>query len=186
VEPWRVLSSRVAVENRWLRVREDRCETAHGAVIESYHVVECDDGINVVALTRAGRLLLTREYRHGAGAVLFGIPAGIVDPGDASPAEAARRELLEETGYGGGEFVPLLTYWANPARQNNRVTSFLATGVERLAAPNLDPAEAIEVAETDLQQTLDRMQRGELVMAATHVAALWAAAALLGMERRGR
>lgn len=185
VEPWRVLSSRVTLADRFLTLREDRCRTPHGAIVERYHVIECGDGVNVVALTREGRLLLTREYRHGAGAVLTGIPAGIVDPGDVSPEATARRELLEETGYGGGAFTLLLTCWANPARQNNRVTSFLATGVERLTHPRLDSSEAIAVDEADPAETLARLRRGELMLSATHVAALWSAAAFLQIERRG-
>ena len=184
VAAWRVLASRVTLADRWLKLREDRCETAHGAIVECYHVIECGDGVNVVAINREGRLLLTREYRHGAGMVLTGIPAGLIDADDISPEAAARRELLEETGYGGGTFAPLLTCWANPARQNNRVTSFLATEVERLAEPRLDPTEAVEVREADPAQTLDRLRRGDLVLSATHVAALWSAAAILGIEGR--
>jgi ADP-ribose pyrophosphatase len=185
VEPWRVLASRVTVADRWLKLREDRCQTPHGAIVETYHVIECADGVSVVALTAAGKLLLTREYRHGCGAIVTGLPAGSTDPADATAEAAARRELLEETGYGGGSFAPLLTFWANPARQNNKVTSFLATGVAHIAAPRLDPAEAVEVREADLAETLDRIGAGELIMSPTSVAALFAAAARLGIEGRG-
>ena len=186
VEPWRVLSSRVTLDDRWLRLREDRCATPHGAIVETYHVIECADGVNVVALTGAGKLLLTREYRHGSGEIVTGLPAGTVDAADPDAEAAARRELLEETGYGGGALQRLLTLWANPARQNNKVTSFLARGVARLAAPRLDPAEAVEVSEVDLVETLGRIERGELIVSSTSAAALFAAAALLGIEGSGR
>jgi ADP-ribose pyrophosphatase len=179
VAPWRVLTSRILFEDRWLRLRNDRCETSEGAVVPSYHVLECADGVNIVALTGEGRLLLAREYRHGCGEVVTGIPAGMIEATDASPEAAARRELLEETGYGGGQFTPMLTCWANAARQTNRVTSFLAVGVEPLSSPSLDPAEAIDLIHGDLPEVFERLRRGEWRMQSTHVAALWSVAAAI-------
>lgn len=184
VGPWRVLSSRTLHADRWLRLRADRCETPDGVVVEPYHVIECADGVNVVALTGAGRLLLTREYRHGNGETMLGVVGGFIDPADASPEAAARRELREETGYGGGRFTPVLTCWQNPARQTNRVTTFLALAVERVAAPSLDPAEAVEVVEDDLAEVLARLLRGAIRLSATHAAALWSAAHALLAEGR--
>ena len=54
------------------------------------------------------------QYRHGLGETSYEIPAGVMEPSDRSPLEAARRELLEETGYGGGEWRPLTCICANP------------------------------------------------------------------------
>jgi len=113
LRPWTVLNSKLMFANPWLRVRSERCRTGRGDVIGPYHVIEYPDWITVVPLTAEGRLLL-REYRHGVGAVLTGLPGGLVDPADGTsgtPAEtAARRELLEETGYGGGTLTPLLAF----------------------------------------------------------------------------
>jgi ADP-ribose pyrophosphatase len=184
VRPWQVLGSRLLYEDRFVRLRADTCRTAEGTLVESYAVLECPGGVNVVALTADGmRLVLVREYRHGCGEVLLGLPAGAVDDADASLEAAARRELLEETGYGGGHFAPVANYYANAPRQTNAVTSFLALGVEPVAAQSLDAggAEAVEVVIEDLPAVLARLRRGGIVMHATHVAGLWsAAAAILG------
>jgi ADP-ribose pyrophosphatase len=184
IRPWRVLASRLLYEDPFVRLRADRCRTAEGAVVDSYAVLEAPDGVNVVALMSDGmRLVLVREYRHGCGEVLLGLPAGSVDPTDASHEAAARRELLEETGYGGGRFVPVVTCYANAPRQTNRVTTFLAVGVMPMAAQALDAggAEMVEVVIEALPAMLARLRRGELVMQSTHVAGLWsAAAAILG------
>ena len=180
VVPWRVLSSRISFADRWLRVRTDRCETGHGARVEAYHVLESGDWVNIVALTRDGcRLLLAREYRHGRGEIVIGLVGGSMEPTDGSVEAAARRELLEETGYGGGVFMPVLTGYANAARQNNLITTFLAVAVAPVSAPCPDGAETVEVIEDDLAAVLLRLQRGEQRMQVSHIAALWSAAATI-------
>lgn len=85
------------------------------------------------------------QYRHGLGETSYEIPAGVVEPSDASLLDAARRELREETGYGGGEWRLLTSISANPATQNNLTHCFLATGVERIGEQQLDATEDIRV-----------------------------------------
>jgi ADP-ribose pyrophosphatase len=119
IEPWRVLSSRISYEDRWLKVRSDDCVTADGRHISPYHVLEYPDCINVVALTPEGQLLLVREYRHGCGEIMLGLVSGAHEAADGESADAAeraaRRELREETGYSGGRFTPILTSYPNPS-----------------------------------------------------------------------
>ena len=85
------------------------------------------------------------QYRHGLGETAYEIPAGVVEPSDASLLDAARRELREETGYGGGEWRLLTSISANPATQNNLTHCFLATDVERIGEQQLDATEDIRV-----------------------------------------
>jgi ADP-ribose pyrophosphatase len=100
-----------------------------------------------------------------------------------STAEAgARRELLEETGYGGGRFVPILTTYPDPANQTNIATAFLALGVEPTEAPKLDLAEAVELVLADFPTVLGQLSSGEVRMHAVHVAALWSAAARIVLD----
>lgn len=112
------------------------------------------------------------QYRHGLGETSYEIPAGVVEPSDASLLDAARRELREETGYGGGEWRLLTSISANPATQNNLTHCFLATGVERLGDQQLDATEDIRVHLFSRSEVLELL-RTDRIRQALMAAPLW-------------
>jgi 8-oxo-dGTP pyrophosphatase MutT (NUDIX family) len=157
--PWKVLSSDYVARKPWFTVRVDRVALPTGAVIDEYWVSEYLPWVNVVAVTAQDQVLLIRQYRHGLGRVDFEIPAGTTEPGETSMEAAARRELLEETGYSGGRWSPLMTLSANPALQNNLTYTFLAEGVEQTAEANPGASEDLRLHPTpaaDIEALLDR------------------------------
>ena len=133
-KPWRVLTSEYIDRKPWHTVRLESVELPSGAVIREYWVQEYAPWVNVVALTADDKVVLIRQYRHGIAQVHFELPAGTTDPHDTSPELAARRELQEETGYGGGQWSLLMTLSGNPALTNNLTYTFLAEGVTAGAA----------------------------------------------------
>ncbi|HEY2732008.1 MAG TPA: NUDIX hydrolase [Polyangia bacterium] len=157
-QPWKVLSREYLSRKFWYTVRVDKVELPNGTVIPEYWVNEYVPWVNVVAVTADDEVLLIRQYRHGLGEVHFEIPAGTTDPGETSLEAAARRELVEETGYGGGRWSPLVTLSANPALQNNLTYTFLAEGVVRMgeADPGADEDLRLHpVSIVDLERLLD-------------------------------
>lgn len=108
-----------------------------------FAVLDCPDWVNVVALTVANDLILIEQFRHGTGSFTLEIAGGMVDPGE-TPAQAAARELLEETGYLCGELRQLGVVEPNPAIQGNRCWTFLATGCVAQHAPTFDPHDTTE------------------------------------------
>jgi 8-oxo-dGTP pyrophosphatase MutT (NUDIX family) len=112
-----------------LVLRSDHVRLPNGAEIPEYWISEYPPWVNVVAVTTDDKLVLVRQYRPALGQVHFELPAGVVDPSDASLQAAAARELAEETGYGGGTWSLLTTLSANPALQTNLSYAFLAVGV---------------------------------------------------------
>jgi 8-oxo-dGTP pyrophosphatase MutT (NUDIX family) len=98
----------------------------------------------MVAVTGAGDVILSREYKHGAGDVAYTLPAGFIEEGEA-PAAAARRELQEETGYESDRLEGLGSYLVFPSFSGARGYLFLAREVRRGAAPNPDEFEEIDV-----------------------------------------
>lgn len=129
-------------------------------------VLESRDWVNVIAIAPessngAQTVLLVRQWRFGAAAETLEIPGGVVDP-DEKPIEAARRELLEETGFACGKLEPLGAVEPNPALFDNLCHVFLATELERVGGPIGDGEEEIEVVEMPLDAVLVAIADGEI------------------------
>lgn len=181
VAKWRVLSSTPILKDRWIDLRADRCETVSGTEVSPYYVLNYPEWVHVVALTDDDRLVLVRQYRHGAGEAVLELPGGAVDAKDADIVQAGRRELREETGFAATRVEPVTSLFANPAIQPNRVHILLATGV----AP--DGAQALEQSEDGLVVELRPVAEvlagmaGGLIGQAMHVAGL-----MLALQKLGR
>ncbi len=176
---WQTLGSRYVVQDEWLTLRADTCALPDGRVVEPFYVLEYPPWVNVVAITPQQEVVLVRQYRPGIQQVTLELPGGSSNPDDPSMLYAVRRELREETGYGGGEFTELGTLWPNPASQNNTVHSFLATGVECIADLEPDDSEFLEVVHLPLDEAVELVRNGGLAHA-LHVATLFLALSHLG------
>jgi len=171
-QKWLIEDSRYVYDRKpYMTLREDSVRLPNGARIPDYFVFEYPDWVSVLAVTMERQFVLIRQYRHGIGQVHFELPAGVVDPGEPL-LESARRELLEETGYGGGDWQLLLRACANPGTHTNWCHIFLATGVERMETQQLDHTEEISVHLLVQDEVLAMLRSGGMAQA-LHSAALW-------------
>jgi 8-oxo-dGTP pyrophosphatase MutT (NUDIX family) len=161
IEPWQLLDSSYAFRDRWLSVRSDTVRLPGGKTLSPYHVVEVADWVNVVAISDAGNVILVEQYRHAVKRTMLEIPAGHVDPKEDREA-AARRELLEETGYGGGAWHALGTPHPVASRFANQVHSYLALGVRKIGEPLLEESENLNILELPWAEFLAGLQSGKL------------------------
>ena len=180
-KPWKVRKREYLSREFWYTVRVDEVELPTGKIIPKYWINEYRPWVNVVAVTPADEVVLIRQYRHGIESVYFEIPAGTTDPGETSLEGAARRELLEETGYGGGVWSPLITLSANPALTNNLTHTFLAEGVVPMEKVHEDPGEDVRVHLVPASAIESMLDEGEFIQA-LHTAPLMKY--LLGRRRR--
>ncbi len=164
VGPWAVLDERPLVKTRWLDARVERCRTPSGAVVDDYTVLHYPDWSIAVPLSADGRLVMTRQWREGAQALSLECPGGVVDDGE-TPAEAAARELREETGYRGREAGSLLKLRPNPATQRNWFHATVFTECERVAEPDDHATEVLDVMLMTGDEVLAAIRSGELIHA---------------------
>lgn len=157
--PWKIIDSR----HPFPKFRMDNCELPSGKPYKAF-VLEFDAWANVLAITKNNEVVLIRQYRHGVQDVLFELPGGVVDEGE-DPLEGAKRELLEETGYGGGNIVEVGRVYPNPAIQQNTLYCYLATDVEWVGEQDLDESEEIEVVLVPLDELVSMVQQGKLLHA---------------------
>ncbi|MFI3315398.1 MAG: NUDIX hydrolase [Rikenellaceae bacterium] len=169
---WRVIKSEYLAKKPWYTVRHETIELPSGERIEDYYVFEYPEWVNIIAITKEGEMVIISQYRHGLGEYGYEIPAGCVDQTDTSPLEAAKRELLEESGYGGGNWELLTTICANPATQNNLTYCFVARDVELVGVQNLDRTEEIEVQLMEPEEVKNLLLENKILQALM-VAPLW-------------
>ena len=115
---WEKVDSQGGPELPLFKVRFDLMRHPSSGYTHRCLVLESPDWVNVVATTTDGRVILVEQFRYGVGEISLEPPAGIVEPGEESGV-TARRELLEETGYGGGRWRYLGSVQPNPAFHDN-------------------------------------------------------------------
>ena len=101
---WKVLKSeKLLNRGTWMNLRVEQVQLPSGSIVPEWFILEFPDWVNVIAITKDGHFVMEDQYRHAIGQTHFELVAGVIDPGE-TPLEAAKRELSEETGYGGGEW----------------------------------------------------------------------------------
>lgn len=169
---WKQLETEYIFKDQWLRVRKDTVELPNGPVIPSYYVLEYPNWINVLGITKQGAFILVKQYRHGLGKVAYELCAGICDAGDASPLETAQRELLEETGYGGGSWQEWMVVSANPGTHTNLTYCFLATDLDIVGEQRLEETEQLSVHLFSPEEVKGMLLDNE-IWQSLHAAPLW-------------
>jgi 8-oxo-dGTP pyrophosphatase MutT (NUDIX family) len=175
-EAWKRLRSERLLETPYFALRSDRLRLPGGAVKDPYYVVERPDAAIIFPLTGEGEVVLVRQYRPPLERMELGLPAGLVEDGE-KPEDAARRELLEETGYSGDQWEPLGSLASSPSLKDNWAYLFLARGVEESAPPDPDEHELVEVVRVPVGDLTGLIRSGEIV-SSSGVAAI-----MLALER---
>ena len=158
---WEKLGSEPGPELPLFRVRYDTLRHPTSAQEFRRMVLETADWVNVVAVTDAGKIVMVEQYRFGVGELTLEPVAGMVDPGEES-LDAAKRELLEESGFGKGNWRYLGSVQANPAIHDNHCHQWLAEGVEEVQAPAPDAGEAIRVHLMTLDEIKEAIVAGRI------------------------
>ncbi len=173
LRPWQRLASEIVYRCKVFSLRRDRSRSPRTGGEHDFFVLEAGDWVNVVPITADDRIVLIRQFRHGIGDFTLEVPGGMVDPEDPSPLHAARREMIEETGYDTDDVIPLGAIHPNPAIQGNRCHTFLARGAALRHAPHFDSTEETQVVLVPRAEIPSLVRDGRISHALVVVAFYW-------------
>jgi ADP-ribose pyrophosphatase len=165
----RVLSSQEAYRGPVFWVTTDEVLEPSGVRVRR-DVVRHSGSVVVLAVEN-GKVLLERQYRHAAGRFLYELPAGRIDEGE-SELKAAKRELLEETGFSARKWKRVLRFWASPGFVAEAMSIYLAHELTAGAAEPEDD-EVINIQFIPLKKAIAMVLGGRIQDAKTIAGVLW-------------
>ena len=150
---WENLESETCYDAGIFKIRTVRRSSPDGKKAP-FVSVDAPNWVTIIPELSTGadtEFLMVRQFRHGSEMVEMEFPAGLIDPGE-EPAQAAARELLEETGYQAAELRQIGSVSPNPAFMTNRTYTYLARGLEKISELNLDEHEILDVHRVRLDE----------------------------------
>ena len=170
---WKWLSGNIVRRDRWVDLRENTYLLPNGQEITPYYTTRNRSFSVIVARDQEGSYICVRQFRPGTETVTTEFPAGGMEDGE-DPLEAAKRELLEETGYEAERWTSLGRIAPNATIANNYAYIFLAEGCRKVSGRHLDETECMETAVISAG-VMDEMIAECRVIQAVHVAAYYMA-----------
>ncbi|MFH1656243.1 MAG: NUDIX hydrolase [Candidatus Nealsonbacteria bacterium] len=142
--PWQRLSRKRIYTSRFLEVFKDRVKVPKQKLIAEYFLTKKEDVVVIVATTMENKIIMLKEYKYAANKFLNVLPAGHIKKKE-NPTEAAKRELLEETGYTSNDFTYLGSLYEYPTQDLHQVKVVRAKNAFKIAKVQHEPTENISV-----------------------------------------
>ena len=181
MRPWKTRSRRTILDRRpWITVESHAVELPDGTIVEDWPWLVGREFVNVVAITEDETFLIFRQVKYAVAGTSLAPVGGYLEDGE-SAAEAARRELREETGYEAPEWVPLGSYVVDGNRGAGIGHLYLARAARCVADPVTDDLEEQELL------TLSRRDVESALLAGEFKVMSWATVVALALAatRRG-
>jgi ADP-ribose pyrophosphatase len=161
MKTWKTLERREAADyGKFLKVELHTIELPDGQVITDWPWVVTPDFVNMVVVNTEGRFLCFRQTKYSIEDETLAAVGGYIEPGEL-PLDAARRELMEETGYEAGSWIPLGVFPVDANRGAGKAYFFIALEARQVAEPDADDLEEQELLLLSRNQIEDALRRGE-------------------------
>ncbi|MCR4807576.1 MAG: NUDIX hydrolase [Lachnospiraceae bacterium] len=180
---WEEISCEHIVQDEWIDIRRLAYRFPDGSAFEPFYSYSRRDYVVIVATDEEGNYLCVRQFRQGIREVTTEFPAGGIERKDGKEyghsqdvssedaLDAAKRELLEETGYESDEWRHLLTVPSNATIADNYAYLFEAKNCRKVAGQSLDDTEFLNVLKIPKQELEDMIKTGRFQQA-IHILAL--------------
>lgn len=157
---WKRNDRKTVYKSPFVTVYEDTVTLPNGTVLDDYTIVQKPNIVIVVATDPEGNILTQNEYRYAVNLTMRNLPAGHIDDGEY-PLTAAKRELLEETGYTSDDFTEVTTLYEYPTKDIHTISVIRAKNVTRTHETKLEDTEQIELQLRSPQQIRQEMVQGD-------------------------
>jgi len=176
MKPWKTNSRKIILDEKpWLTVEHHTIELPDGRIFPDWPWVITPDYINVVAVTENEHFICFRQVKYGIQGDTLAVVGGYIEEGE-EPLVAAKRELLEETGYEASDWLSLGSYLVDPNRGIATGHLFLARGAHYVMPRDADDLEEQKLLLLTREEIEHAIDSGEIKVLA------WAAAVVFALR----
>ncbi len=158
MEKWNVLSSEKIVDNNWITVEKHKCDIGNGTIINDYYLVRKKDYV-ILVVEDTEQVLFLKQYRHGVRDFVLNLPMGFIDENETAEM-AAKRELVEETGYEADKLECLGMFYLAPSYMPTKAYVFYTNKIRRKETKEEDNNEGsmllVHIPKSKLQELLKK------------------------------
>ncbi|ALG71383.1 NUDIX hydrolase [Azospirillum thiophilum] len=164
LKPWAVLDSRELLDaSPYLKVRAETVQLPDGRTVDSFYQLDQPDYALMFVETADGQVVMLRSYKHGPRRVSLTFPAGAIEPGE-EPLAAAKRELLEETGYAADDWTALGGFVVGANFRGSTCHMFHARGARKVAEPDSGDLEEMRIELHSTRALIDAAANGDFAL----------------------
>ncbi len=156
---WELLSRKVVYDGHpYLKVSIDKVKLPDGNIINDYHRIEVHNAVMLLVESIDNKVLVYKEYRHGVSEVSLTFPAGGIEKNE-SIYDAAKRELIEETGYVAEEFILMNDYIVSGSYMFGELSFIKAINIQKIGSPmnkDIENPEHIWMTKEEIKESIFR------------------------------
>lgn len=161
LEAWKITEEKTVLKTPWFSIQKYSAIKPSGSKVPSFYVHNAKDSVMCVCVTKEGKVIVERQWRLPLKSISMDYPAGSVEKKDKSLAEAALRELKEETGYTSQNAKFIFSLYKDPGFSSSKIHVFLVENAVRINEVT-DDRELVETVLLEPKEILDAVDSGEI------------------------